>query len=105
VVGTLGIDGHQIPEVFALHQNYPNPFNPTTTIRYDLPEPTQVRIHIVDIIGRKVSTIVNEHQNPGFKSVVWDALDEFGSPVGAGMYFYIIEAGEFQQTRKMILLK
>ena len=105
VIGTLGIDDQIIPDAFALHQNYPNPFNPTTIIHYDVPEPAQVKIMVFDVLGRKISTLFNEHQNPGFKSILWNGVDEFGSPVSAGMYFYHIQAGSFNQTRKMILLK
>ena len=105
VIGTLSIDEDLIPEVFALHQNFPNPFNPVTTIRYDVPFESNVHIQIFDILGRKVSTLVNEYQTPGFKSIVWNGLDQTGSPVGAGVYFYIIDAGSFHQTKKMILLK
>jgi len=105
VVGTLSIDGADVPEVFALHQNYPNPFNPTTTLRYDLPEQAHVEIMIYDIMGREVRSLVNNQQNAGFKSVVWDATNESGKPVSAGMYLYRISAGEFHSVKKMVLLK
>jgi len=105
VVGTLSIDGADIPEVFALHQNYPNPFNPTTTLRYDLPEDANVNITIYDMMGRVVKTMVNSQQNAGFKSVRWNATNDAGSPVSAGLYLYTIQAGEFRQTKKMVLLK
>ena len=105
VIGTLSIDGKMIPDVFALHQNYPNPFNPVTTLRYDLPEDAMVNITIYDMIGRVVKTMVNSQQNAGFKSVRWDATNNAGSPVSAGLYLYMIQAGEFRQTKKMVLLK
>jgi hypothetical protein len=101
----LSIDGDLIPEVFALHQNYPNPFNPTTQIRYDLPEDANVNITIYDIMGRVVRTMVNTQQNAGFKSIQWNAANNLGEPVSAGMYIYMIQAGEFRQTKKMVLLK
>ena len=94
-----------VPEEFSLHQNYPNPFNPTTTINYDLPEARTVEIIIYDIMGRKVRSLINEHQGIGFRSVVWDASDDYGRPVSAGMYVYTIQAGDYRQGRKMILLK
>jgi hypothetical protein len=94
-----------IPEVFALHQNYPNPFNPTTTLRYDLPEQSNVNIIIYDIMGRQVKTLVNTTQDAGFKTVIWDATNDYGKPVSAGVYLYQIQAGEFIQTKKMVLLK
>ena len=105
IVGTLSIDGDNIPEVFALHQNYPNPFNPITTLRYDLPEQATVNIIIYDLLGREVRTLVNTTQDAGYKSVNWNATNNYGKPVSAGVYLYQIQAGEFVQTRKMVLLK
>jgi len=102
----LGIDeGLSIPEQFALHQNYPNPFNPVTTLRYDLPEQTHVNITIYDMLGRKVRTILNQQQDPGYKSLIWDATNDYGKPVSAGIYLYQIQAGEYISTKKMVLLK
>jgi len=94
-----------IPEVFVLHQNYPNPFNPITTLRYDLPEQSLVNIIIYDIMGREVRTLVNTTQDAGFKSVIWNATNDYGKPVSAGIYLYQIHTGEFVQTKKMVLLK
>ena len=85
--------------------NYPNPFNPVTTLRYDLPEDAMVNITIYDMIGRVVKTMVNSQQDAGFKSVRWNATNDNGSPVSAGLYLYTIQAGEFRQTKKMVLLK
>jgi len=99
------IDHEVIPTSFALHQNYPNPFNPITTLRYDLPEQTTVNIIIYDMLGRQVRTLVNTTQDAGFKSVLWNATNDYGEPVSAGVYIYQIQAGEFVQTRKMVLLK
>ena len=94
-----------IPTVFALHQNYPNPFNPVTTLRYDLPEDAQVNITIYDMMGRVVKNLVNVHQNAGYKSIQWNGTNDAGQPVSAGVYLYTIQASEFMQTKKMILLK
>tara|TARA_Y100001970_G_scaffold70320_1_gene89553 strand:- start:4752 stop:7523 length:2772 start_codon:yes stop_codon:yes gene_type:complete len=94
-----------VPNVFAIHQNYPNPFNPTTTLKYDLPEDAMVNIIIYDMMGRAVKTMVNNQQNAGFKSVHWNATNDNGFPVSAGLYLYSIQAGEFRQTKKMVLLK
>jgi flagellar hook assembly protein FlgD len=95
----------QLPMKFALHQNYPNPFNPITTLRYDLPENSLVNIIIYDLLGRQVKTLVNQTQNAGFKSIIWNATNNYGKPVSAGVYLYQIQAGEFVQTKKMVLLK
>jgi len=105
VVGTLSIDGDLMPVEFALHQNYPNPFNPVTTIRYDLPDNALVTITIYDMMGREVKTLVNQTQDAGYRSIVWDATNDYGKPVSAGIYLYQIQAGEYMQTKKMVLLK
>jgi hypothetical protein len=94
-----------VPEIFALHQNYPNPFNPVTTLRYDLPVNNHVTLIIYDLNGREVNKLINSIQPAGHKSVQWNATDSFGNPVSAGVYLYQIRAGEFVQTRKMVLLK
>ncbi len=94
-----------LPETFILHQNFPNPFNPITTLSYDLPKDSEVRLAIFDVLGNEVSTLVSSNQKTGFKSVQWDATDSMGRPVSAGIYLYQIQAGEFVQTKKMVLLK
>jgi len=97
--------GINTPNHFKLHQNYPNPFNPTTTLRYDLPEDANVNIIIYDMMGRVVSNLARSKQNAGYKFIQWNATNNQGQPVSAGLYLYTIEAGEFRQTKKMILLK
>ena len=101
----LSIDNKLLPNAFALHQNYPNPFNPKTVIRYDLPKEATVKILIYDMLGRLVTTLADSKHSPGFKQVHWDATNRFGKKVSAGLYLYTIQAGEFRQTKKMILLK
>ena len=110
---TLTIDGSKldvnesdlVPASFALYANYPNPFNPTTTISYDLPEQTQVTLGIYDLLGKQIKTLVNQSQDAGNKIAVWDGTDNLGRQVSAGVYLYQIQAGDFSQTRKMLLLK
>ncbi len=94
-----------IPLVFSLSQNYPNPFNPVTTLRYDLPENGLVNIIIYDMMGREIKNLVNQTQDAGFKSVIWNATNDYGKPVSAGIYLYQIQAGEYISTKKMVLLK
>ena len=101
----MNVDGSQIPDVYALHQNYPNPFNPVTNLSYDLPENAMVNITIYDMMGRIVSTLVNENQSAGYKALRWNATNNTGQPVSAGVYIYTIQAGDFNKTKKMILLK
>jgi len=94
-----------LPDEFALHQNYPNPFNPVTTLRYDLAENAMVNIIIHDMLGRQVKTLINRTQDAGYKSVIWNATNDYGKPVSAGIYLYQIQAGESISTKKMVLLK
>jgi len=94
-----------LPDKHGLHQNYPNPFNPETKIPYDLPENIFVNITIYDLLGRQVKTLVNQGQNAGFNSIQWNATNDYGEPVSAGIYLYQIQAGTFYQTRKMALLR
>ena len=94
-----------VPDEFILYANYPNPFNPVTSLRYDLPKQAQVTLTIYDLMGREVTQLVNTTQESGYRSVQWDATDSFGKPVSAGVYLYQIRAGEFVQTKKMVLLK
>ena len=94
-----------MPTEFALKQNYPNPFNPSTQIQYALPSETRVVISIYDITGRKVRTLVNEVQSAGYRTVMWNATNDIGRAVSAGMYIYSIQAGDFIQNRKMVLMK
>jgi len=102
----MGVDeGLSVPDVYALKQNYPNPFNPVTLIKYDLPKQANVNIIIYDMLGRQVRILINQIQDAGFKSMTWDANDDHGRPVSAGIYLYQINVGEFVQTRKMVLLK
>ena len=91
-----------LPTVFALEQNYPNPFNPATKISFDVPAASHVRISVFNVLGQQVGTIVNTELEAGTHSATWDA----GSKgLASGLYFYRMKAGDFVQTRKMMLLK
>ncbi|MBN1781304.1 VCBS repeat-containing protein [bacterium] len=94
-----------IPLSSVLYQNHPNPFNPTTTIRYDLPRDSRVRVTVYDIVGREVADIVDENQSAGTYQTVWSGCDRTGRAVPSGVYFYRIEAGEFVRVRKMVLVR
>ena len=94
-----------IPKFYRIRNNIPNPFNPITSLRYDLPEDGLVNITIYDMMGRIVKTLVNSSQTAGFKSIRWNATNDKNEPVSAGLYLYAIQAGEFRQTKKMVLLK
>ena len=90
---------------FELAQNYPNPFNPSTSLRYTIPQNADVRLEIFNVLGQLVKVLVNEPQNAGVKTVVWDGTNALGNRVASGVYLYKLTAGNFVQTRKMILLK
>jgi hypothetical protein len=94
-----------LPQEFALLQNYPNPFNPSTTIRYSLPNRSQVMLKIYDILGREVKTLVDELQEPGNRFVVWNSTNSHGQTVGSGVYLYQLHAGSYSSVKKMLLLK
>ncbi len=100
--------GTPVPETFALQQNYPNPFNPTTDIRYQIPM-TESRAHttlkIYNILGQEVRTLVDEIRQPGYYSVTWDGQDDKGQRAASGIYFYRIVAGQYEGTRRMVLVK
>jgi len=103
--GLLALNGIGLPDVFALHANYPNPFNPVTTIGYTLSEEATINITVYDITGKIVNNLVNNYKSSGYNSIQWNATNDKGAPVSAGLYLYTIQAGEFRQTRKMVLLK
>jgi len=94
-----------IPTDFVLNQNYPNPFNPSTTIEYSLPTRSRVNISVYNILGRKVTTLINENQSAGNHSVTWNGANNQNQQVSSGIYFYRIETNDFTTTKKMTLLK
>jgi hypothetical protein len=94
-----------IPSRYTLEQNYPNPFNPMTTIQYGVPNPSDVRLIIYDILGRKVRTLVNEHHSAGTYQITWNGLNDYGMRVSSGVYFYRLETGKEAITKKLLLMK
>jgi len=89
-----------LPIEFALRQNYPNPFNPATSIPYELPVASDVRLSVCDILGREVSVVVNARNEAGVHTVTFDA-----SALSSGVYLYRLTAGEFVATKKLVLLR
>tara|TARA_Y100000591_G_scaffold25823_1_gene19032 strand:- start:18 stop:956 length:939 start_codon:yes stop_codon:yes gene_type:complete len=95
-----------IPAQFALYQNYPNPFNPSTQIVFDVPEGSElVRLNIYNILGKKVSTLLNNVVNPGKHIIEWNAKDNEGNPVASGIYFYELSSPSFTARKKMLLIR
>ncbi|MGH7456095.1 MAG: FlgD immunoglobulin-like domain containing protein, partial [bacterium] len=114
VVGRKAFVENQTPSLvtlkeYALRQNYPNPFNPATLIRYQIPahtaKPLQVQLRIFNTLGQLVRTLVESKPDVGFYEVIWDGKDNSGQLLPSGVYFYRLMAGDFQQTRKMTLLR
>jgi len=101
----LSNQAETVPNDFNVFQNYPNPFNPVTSLSYDLLEDSYVSVTIYDMLGNVIKNLVNANQSSGYKSVQWNATNDRNESVSAGLYLYTIQAGEFRQTNKMILLK
>ncbi len=94
-----------LPTQYELDQNYPNPFNPSTTLRYSLKKGGFVELSIYNILGRKVKTLVSGEQDAGSHDVFWDGRNDSGDPVASGLYFYRLTAGDYVNTKKMLLVK
>lgn len=109
----VGVDQPELPQLpatFSLEQNYPNPFNPTTTIRYQLPMPSDVRIEIFNILGQRITVLAQQNQPAGSFELQWDGKNDAGFPVASGHYYYRIMAkpsgGEmFSDIKKMLFIK
>ena len=93
------------PEAFSLANNFPNPFNPATTIQYALPQAADVELIVYNAVGQVVRTLVAEYQSAGRYAVEWDATNDSGYRLSSGMYFYHLQAGEFREVKKMLLLR
>ena len=101
----LSTETNGMPTEFALHENYPNPFNPSTTLRFDLPELSDVNVIIYNMLGQEVKTFNMQNISAGRHSIRWNATNDLGDPVSAGVYLYQLQTRDFVKTRKMILLK
>jgi hypothetical protein len=100
VFTSAGGIGYNVPKSYSLRQNYPNPFNPSTKLEFDLPKKSNVKLVIYDLLGREVAVLANGDLNEGTYSYEWD-----GSGYSSGIYFYKLQAGDFVQTKKMVLVK
>ena len=97
--------GLTVPTQYVLHDAVPNPFNPQTTLTFSLPSASHVRLTVYDVSGRLVATLLDEDRGPGVWNVVWEGRDKTSQRVSSGVYFYRIEAGDFIETKRMVLLK
>jgi hypothetical protein len=94
-----------VPTSYSLSQNYPNPFNPSTVISYQLSAVGNVQVKVSDMLGREVTTLVNEEKPAGRYQINWNGTDNYGNKVTSGVYFYTLKAGNYFQTKKMMFLK
>ena len=116
-VGATGVEEQEpvVPVTTELYQNYPNPFNPVTTISFDLPHASpkghrrhkqaRITLHVYDMTGKKVKTLINGHYAAGHHTLLWDGTDDSGQPVAGGVYLYRLETGSYIAVRKMVLLR
>ncbi|GEM_PF-2736428 len=94
-----------LPEGFRLYQNYPNPFNPVTEIRFVVPVDSKVELTVFNVLGQQIRSLASGRLPAGSHTVTWDGTDDEGTPVSSGIYFYRLSAGEYQDRKKMVLLK
>ena len=94
-----------VPDGVRLHQNYPNPFNPATTIAFEIPRRSPVTLSVVNVLGRRVKTLVNRSLPMGSYTFDWDGTNAAGDPVASGVYFYRLTAGAYVDHKKMVLLR
>ena len=102
----LVADDNNVPEGFILYQNYPNPFNPSTTIKFSIPEISFVTLNVYDVLGNEIAILVNEEKPAGEYEVKFPTIEKkHASPLPSGIYFYLLKAGAYVETKKMLLLK
>lgn len=94
-----------LPQEFQLAQNYPNPFNPTTTVKYYVASKSIVNLSVYNILGQRVATLVDREMDAGWQEVQWNGTDSDGNDVASGVYFYKMAAGDYVDTKKMLLMK
>jgi hypothetical protein len=104
-IGAVGDNNSILPNKYELLQNYPNPFNPSTVITYSMTKVGNVKIEVYNVLGKKVTTLVNQVQVAGTHSLVWNSQKDDGSKVTSGVYFLRMQAGSFSEIKKMVLLK
>lgn len=103
--GDLAVNDSNLPTHFELTQNYPNPFNPSTTITFTLDVNGTVTLKVFDLMGRKISTLLNNVKKAGTHHIVWNGKDTFGNEMPSGLYLYSLESNGRVYTKKMQLLK
>jgi hypothetical protein len=100
VVTGVASENENGPTTYSLSQSYPNPLNPSTTIKYELPKSSMMTLRVYDMLGREVSVLVDERKDAGVHEVKFD-----GTNLASGVYFYRLHAGDFTQTKQLLLLR
>jgi len=107
--GVIALDsrtpGVSLPTEFGMSQNVPNPFNPTTKVSFALPVASKVNLAVYNVLGQHVTTLVDAFMPAGYQETIWDGTDKDGHTVASGVYFYKLRAGDFTDTKKMLMLK
>ena len=104
-MSTMAVSGEQVPSSFSNSQNNPNPFNPITNINYSISTKAFVTMKVYNLLGQKITELVSRNTAPGQYSVNWDGTNQSGEQVPSGIYIYSIDTGEFQLSKKMVLMK
>ena len=99
------VESGELPERYSMSQNYPNPFNPTTQINFEIPVRSHVTLTVYNLLGQKVTTLVDKEMPAGRYIADWNSASDGGTIVASGVYIYKLEAGDFIETKKMMLLK
>jgi hypothetical protein len=105
IVSLKGGPTANLPTTFELSQNVPNPFNPTTQLMFALPQAAKVNLTVYNVLGQRVTTLVDDYMNAGYQTVTWNGTDYSGRDVSSGVYFYRLSTDQFTDTKKMLLLK
>ena len=105
VLGASGQEASGVPTAYRLFQNFPNPFNPITELRYQLPEASEVRLSVYNLLGQEVQRLVDGKMAAGVHSAQWDGRDDSGRPLASGVYLCRFRAGDFTQTKRIVLLR
>ena len=104
-INGIGDDGAKLPRVLALRDNYPNPFNPATAIEFDLPEDQKASLDVYNVLGERVTSLVNDNLKAGTYRIVWEGRDDFGREMPSGIYLYRLHAGDKTISKRMIMIK
>jgi hypothetical protein len=102
---SINVTEFSLPQDFKLCQNYPNPFNPETSISFQVPKTSHIKIDVFNLLGQHIRTLIDEEKAPGSYQIMWNGLDDQGKPVSSGVYLCKMQAGDFTAMKKMVLVR